>query len=105
MDAQKTLEVVKKYQDIFQLYLDAEPIDAPYDFIINEEDRERHFDHCASMLIRMEKILKEEPHRLGKMFRWLGFIQGVLWTHGVLCLTELKNDNRPDNPNDSEINE
>lgn len=34
--------------------------------------------------------------RLEKAFRWLGFMQGVLWAEGIYSINELKNHNRPD---------
>ena len=34
--------------------------------------------------------------RTEKAFRWLGFIQGVLWKQRTYTLTELKNHSRPD---------
>lgn len=34
--------------------------------------------------------------RTDKAFRWLGFIQGVLWADGSQTLEQLKNDSRPD---------
>jgi hypothetical protein len=34
--------------------------------------------------------------RLEKKFRWLGFIQGVLWTMGLSKIDELKKMNMPD---------
>jgi hypothetical protein len=30
-----------------------------------------------------------------KAFRWLGFVQGVLWTNRVYTLDNLKSHNRP----------
>jgi hypothetical protein len=32
--------------------------------------------------------------RLERMFRWLGFIQGVFWCEKVYTIDELKNHNR-----------
>lgn len=31
---------------------------------------------------------------LGKKFRWLGFIQGVLWVEGVYTIDEMREHNR-----------
>lgn len=33
--------------------------------------------------------------RLEKAFRWLGFIQGVLWCEGVYTIDAMKDHNRP----------
>lgn len=48
--------------------------------------------HLAAMLDEMEKFLNDS--RREKFMRWLGFMQGVLWTQGVYTLDELKNHNR-----------
>lgn len=36
--------------------------------------------------------------RMEKAFRWLGFIQGVLWMTGVASIDESKHQNMPDAP-------
>ncbi|TSC82011.1 MAG: hypothetical protein G01um101420_541 [Parcubacteria group bacterium Gr01-1014_20] len=33
--------------------------------------------------------------RREKAFRWLGFVQGVLWSKKLLVIADLKNQNRP----------
>ncbi|MEK7519908.1 MAG: hypothetical protein AAB581_01530, partial [Patescibacteria group bacterium] len=50
--------------------------------------------HCHSMLDKMVGFVHEG--RMEKAFRWLGFIQGVLWTNRVYTLSDLKNHNRPE---------
>lgn len=35
------------------------------------------------------------PERLEKKFRWLGFVQGVMWSLGDSSVDELKNVNKP----------
>jgi len=49
--------------------------------------------HCHSMLEEMRGFVKE--NRMGKVFRWLGFIQGVFWSLNIYSLEKLKNHNRP----------
>ncbi len=49
--------------------------------------------HCNHMLDKMEIFIQQD--RLEKVFRWLGFIQGCLWSFGIYTLDDLKNDNRP----------
>lgn len=51
--------------------------------------------HILDMIPKMREFLKEE--RLEKIFRWLGFIQGVLWTEEMYTLDELKDHNRDKN--------
>jgi|SRR3989344_6265719 len=48
--------------------------------------------HAHGMLDQMEVFITEG--RMDKFFRWLGFVQGVLWTSGHFSLEELKNHNR-----------
>ena len=45
------------------------------------------------MLDEMETFLKE--NRKEELMRWLGFVQGCLWTLGIYTLDDLKNHNRP----------
>ena len=49
--------------------------------------------HCHGMLDEIEEFLKD--NRMGKVFRWLGFIQGCLWSCGIYTIEGLKNHNRP----------
>ena len=49
--------------------------------------------HCHGMLDQILVFVKE--NRMEKAFRWLGFIQGCLWSCEVYTIEELKNHNRP----------
>ena len=44
------------------------------------------------MLDKMEIFIKEG--RMDKVYRWLGFIQGVLWSQRIYTLADLMNHNR-----------
>ena len=55
---------------------------------------EHGLEHCYGMLDKMEEFIREK--RMAKVFRWLGFIQGFLWSQKVFTLTELMNHNRMD---------
>ena len=48
------------------------------------------------------EALSWPAERLEKKFRWLGFIQGVLWTEGIVEISVLKRMNMPDRPGASE---
>lgn len=41
----------------------------------------------------LEEMLTWPPERLDKMFRWLGFVQGVLWCEMVYTIDEMKSHN------------
>lgn len=49
--------------------------------------------HCRYMANEILSFL--EQNSTEKAFRWLGFLQGCLWTTGVFSLDELKEHNRP----------
>ncbi|MEK7089484.1 MAG: hypothetical protein AAB920_01565 [Patescibacteria group bacterium] len=49
--------------------------------------------HCESMLDQMEVFIQED--KMDEVFRWLGFIQGVLWQCGIYTVGEMANHNRP----------
>jgi len=55
--------------------------------------RKNALEHCHGMLDQMEGFANQG--RMSKAFRWLGFIQGVLWVLRVYTLEDLKNHNRP----------
>jgi hypothetical protein len=50
-------------------------------------------NHLLSMIPEMREFIK--TGRREKFFRWLGFIQGVLWKRGDFTLNELRNHNKP----------
>lgn len=98
MTPEKVLEVIFRYRAMFEgLGVPKEKL--PEDlvlFVFTQHDSEKiMLPHCHAMLDEMEQFVKSG--RMEKCFRWLGFIQGVLWARGNFSLNELKNHNRPDN--------
>jgi hypothetical protein len=56
--------------------------------------------HCMNIALAHAywmcvETLAMPPKKLEKKFRWLGFIQGVLWMTGVQTIDESKKDNMP----------
>ena len=49
--------------------------------------------HCHAMLDEMDTFVEEED--MDKLFRWLGFVQGCLWSAEIFTIEELKEHNRP----------
>lgn len=91
MTPAKVLEATATYRNLFD-WLGVEKIDYPHDKIL---DTLGHgLGHCYGMLAKIEEFVRED--RMDKAFRWLGFIQGVIWAQGVYPLESLKNHNRPD---------
>lgn len=90
MTPEKVIEVIETYHQLF-VERNIGKIDYPHDDLL---DGEAHgLEHCHGMLDKMVEFAREG--RMEKMFRWLGFVQGVLWTTRVYSLTDLKNHNRP----------
>lgn len=91
MESNKILDVIARYRDHFTKEkigtVDFSHTDKPKSY-------EEMLAHCHGMLDKMEKFILED--RMEKTFRWLGFIQGCLWSAGQYSLEDLKNHNRPD---------
>lgn len=91
MKPEKVQEVINIYRKKFE-ELGISKKDYPHDNSL--DSLEDGLEHCHSMLDKMENFIKE--NRMDKVFRWLGFIQGFLWSHNIYTLTELTNHNRKD---------
>lgn len=64
--------------------------------------RDEALSHVLAMIPQMREFL--EQGRRDKVFRWLGFIQGVLWLSGEFSLEKLKLHNRPSSRNEDTAN-
>ena len=54
--------------------------------------RQEAFNHSLYMIEEIKEFIKQD--KLQKAFRWLGFIQSLLWIYGEFSLDDLKNHNR-----------
>jgi hypothetical protein len=91
MTHEKVQQAILTYRQKFEemgigkaAYPHENPLDSP----------EHGLEHCHAMLDTMEGFLRE--NRTEKVFRWLGFLQGVLWSQNIYTLAELTSHNRPD---------
>lgn len=105
MDAQKLLSVLDTYDlelkrwaahaSIQGLSLKPERADtAEKQSGLHVVDQMRRLSHVWWCVRQCREFV--EAYRLEKAFRWLGFIQGALWYHGMYSIEELANHNRPD---------
>lgn len=90
MDSLKILEVIGKYRQHFK---EKKIIAIDFPHQKKPRSRKEKLGHCYGMLDKMEGFVRES--RIDKVFRWLGFIQGCLWTLGHYSLKDLENHNRP----------
>lgn len=89
MTKENVQEVIDTYRAKFH-ELKVGVSEYPHDQLL-EFPRASGLEHCHSMLGQMEDFLKEDL--MEKVFRWLGFIQGFLWSEGVYTLDELRHHN------------
>ncbi|MFH1749938.1 MAG: hypothetical protein ABH837_03550 [bacterium] len=92
MDAPKILEVVARYRRHFE-EKGISPVRIP-DNCSPEVTSEEQLAHAYWMLDEIEKFAREREPRLGKAFRWLGFVQGVLFVTGEFTIIDLRSHNR-----------
>lgn len=91
MNAEKVTQVIALYRKEFER-LGIGKADHPHDEPL--ESPERGLEHGHAMLDKMEGFIREG--RMEKAFRWLGFLQGFLWSQKIYTLSELLNHNRTD---------
>ena len=90
MDGPKILEVINIYRKHFA----EKGIVATHFPHTDRPNSEREIlAHCHGMLDKMVGFVKEG--RIEKAFRWLGFVQGCLWSTRQYSLEDLKSHNRP----------
>jgi len=91
MKVEKVQQVIDTYRKTFEelgagkaSYPHEDPLDSPG----------HGLEHCHAMLDKMEGFIRE--NRMDKVFRWLGFLQGFLWSQKIYTLAELTSHNRKD---------
>lgn len=67
----------------------------PYPAVAGPPIRFMAYDHCLWMIVKSGEYIEEG--RLDKAMRWLGFVQGVLWSCGYVSIDTLKEMNRDAN--------
>jgi low affinity Fe/Cu permease len=55
--------------------------------------RHEQLHHVRQMIPKTIQFLYDQ--RREKAMRWLGFIQGALWSHGIYSIEEMKQHNKP----------
>lgn len=92
MTPEKTLRVIEMYRRVLcaRTLGRAEPATDHRP----ESKEARQLEHCLGMCDRMVEFVR--CGQMEKAFRWLGFIQGVLWSQGIFDLDQLKEHNRPE---------
>lgn len=91
MTNDQILAVVEKYRAKLQMpasYTVAKRADENS----NEHTGQTTYNHVLWMLGEIPELLA--TYKREKAMRWLGFVQGVLWSMGIYSIVDLKEDNR-----------
>ena len=92
MTKEKVLEVVELYRKMFKL-ITVGKADFPEYAHVDSEVLGDALNHCNGMLDKIERFVEKD--RMEKAFRWLGFIQGFLWSSKLCSIDEMREQNKP----------
>lgn len=103
MDKEQVLQVIEQYQSRFS-HLTARRLERPtsggLNLPPNKPEAVRHLRYMCNrveeMLVlvdQMDEACEDFTGVLEKVYRWLGFIQGVLWSQGDFSINELREHN------------
>lgn len=88
MDFEKVKAVLRSYDaHLKELGHEAARCEKP-----SAPDTRSQLSHARWMC---QEVLSNSEFSEGKAKRWLGFVQGVLWSTGVRTVEQMKDDNRP----------
>jgi len=92
MDWTKVLEALDACDAVIRasaVYSACLPVRVP---VTEAQKKQAHLAHCLDMIVQMRGWTEDD---LGKAFRWLGYIQGIMHGFDVADLETLKEMNRP----------
>ncbi len=92
MTPEKVKEVTAEYRKFLSFAHEKNWTDNKFDLARTAPRGSEAFDHVKWMLDRIDEFA--DQGRMGKAFRWLGFLQGVFWTLGTYTLDQMREHNR-----------
>lgn len=87
MTPEQVVAVVEKYEEELKRIVSAVRIEP-------ETKNPLDYPALSHALWMCGEVKQLASTNMEKASRWLGFIQGVLWTLGVYSIAEMKDDNR-----------
>jgi hypothetical protein len=91
MDMRQVEQVLDLYEQSLK-DCGADPEQHSHDTFISEAlDPTGWQDHALSMIGPMREMISD--NRREKLFRWLGFIQGVFWANSVYTIEQMRHHN------------
>jgi len=103
-----TKEKMIKVLDLYEKFLDNKYKIKPLKYEDNHPNETESVSHMKAMIPEMREFIKEDTGLLydmelvktfGKVNRWFGFMQGILWRDGYYSLDELRSHNRDNKEN------
>jgi hypothetical protein len=99
LTSDKLKQTLEKYKTFF---VRGHILPVKHDSVTLATDFGMQLQHCHWMLGPMQEMIEraENPYMFDtekereKLYRWLGFIQGVLWAQSICSVEDLKGDNR-----------
>ena len=83
MDKNQIIKIAQEYHNTL--------MDLGYE--IKRENREpASLNHILWMISQMAELFKQD--KFEKMNRWIGFIQGALWSRGIYSVSEMREHNQ-----------
>ena len=86
MNAAQIITIIDNYQKTLKLL---KPQRAPYD--LRNPSHAEALGHAVHMCDQIKGLVAEK--KLDKAHRWLGFLQGILWTQGIFTIDEMRAHN------------
>lgn len=97
MTVEKILEVISDYKNEFN-QKEISPIrydEEGFTTLPKKPDPIENAQNCYWMIIQMEEQIKSGEFEIGKLNRWLGFIQGCLFSIAAHSISQMRDHNRP----------
>jgi len=88
MKKNQFLEICQEYDDLLKNDGYSIKLKEPFVEFVNED-----MNHIRWMLNEIPKMIND-PYKLEKSNRWIGFIQGVMWIKGYFTIEEMKGHTR-----------
>ena len=88
MDPEKICELIEDYADEFS----HGSLPRPQSFSARGLMQHQQLEHLAYMAEEIRRRVDSKSTTSGQPDRWLGFVQGVLWSLGLVDIDSLKQD-------------
>ena len=89
MTKDQCLALLEDYEQLLK-ERGAEPVETDHNIV--SPDKETIFNNSLFMVLKMKEFIQKD--KMDKFYRWLGFLQCVLWVAGEFSMNQLREHNR-----------